>query len=95
MDIIPSGQALGARVNGIDLAQPLSDGDFRSILRALGGYGVLCFPQQTLDSDQFAAFGRRFGELEINVANAHHEPSSSRDDDPVQHEKGREADRCQ
>jgi alpha-ketoglutarate-dependent taurine dioxygenase len=75
MDIIPSGQALGARVNGIDLAQPLSDGDFRSILRALGGYGVLCFPQQTLDSDQFAAFGRRFGELEINVANAHHEPS--------------------
>ena len=74
MDIIPSGQALGARVSGIDLAQPLSDGDFRSILRALGEYGVLCFPQQTLDTDHLAAFGHRFGELEINVANAYHEP---------------------
>jgi len=75
MDIIPSGQALGARITGIDLASPLSDGTFRSILRALGKHGVLCFPRQTLDTDQLAAFGRRFGELEINVANAYHEPN--------------------
>jgi len=46
MDIIPSGQTLGARVTGIDLAQPLSDKDFRPILRALGDHGVLCFPHQ-------------------------------------------------
>ncbi len=32
------------------------------------------FPKQTLDNDQFSAFGSRFGELEINVANAYHEP---------------------
>ena len=35
---------------------------------------MLCFPRQTLDNEQLAAFGRRFGELEINVANAYHEP---------------------
>lgn len=74
MEITPSGQTLGARITGIDLADPLSDADFRTILRALGAHGVLCFPQQTLSVDQLSAFGRRFGELEINVANAYHEP---------------------
>jgi alpha-ketoglutarate-dependent taurine dioxygenase len=47
----------------------------RSILRALGEYGVLCFPRQTLNADELAAFGRCFGELEINVANSYHEPN--------------------
>ncbi len=74
MQITPSGQTLGARIEGIDLAQPLSDADFRTILRALGQHGVLCFPRQTLTTPQFAAFGHRFGELEINVANLFHEP---------------------
>ena len=53
MDIIPSGQTLGARVEEIDLADPLSDGDFRTLLRALGQHGVLCFPHQTLDTTSF------------------------------------------
>jgi len=74
MHIIPTGQALGARVEGIDLAQPLSDSDFRTILRALGAHGVLCFPDQTLDVPAFATFGRRFGDLEVNVANMAQEP---------------------
>ena len=74
MEITPSGQTLGASITGIDLGQKLSDADFRTILRALGAHGVLCFPKQTLDNDQFSAFGRRFGELEVNVANAYHEP---------------------
>lgn len=75
MQITLSGQTLGASITGVDLAQPLSGVDLRAILRALGAHGVLCFPQQTLDTDQLAAFGRAFGELEINVANAYHEPS--------------------
>jgi len=58
MDIIPSGQTLGARITGIDLAEPLSDAEFRTILRALGAHGVLCFPRQTLGTDQLAAFGQ-------------------------------------
>ena len=74
MQITPTGETLGARIEGIDLAQPLSDADRRLILRALGQHGVLCFPAQTLTTPQFAAFGRRFGELEINVANLFFEP---------------------
>ena len=45
MEITPSGQTLGASITGIDLAQTLSDADFRTILRALGAHGVLCFPE--------------------------------------------------
>lgn len=74
MELIPSGQTLGARIEGLDLGQPLSDAGRRTILRALGEHGVLCFPRQNLDVPSFAAFGRRFGDLEINVANLFHEP---------------------
>ena len=74
MDIIPSGQTLGARVEGVDLGTPLADGDFRALLRALGRHGVLCFPHQTFGTAAFAAFARRFGDLEVNVANLFHEP---------------------
>jgi taurine dioxygenase len=74
MEIIPSGQTLGARIEDVDLGAPLPDDDFRSLLRALGQYGVLCFPRQTFDTPAFAAFARRFGDLEVNVANQFHEP---------------------
>jgi taurine dioxygenase len=69
MEIVPSGQTLGARVEAVDLDQPLSDADFRTVLRALGQHGVLCFPDQTFETPAFAAFARRFGDLEVNVAN--------------------------
>jgi taurine dioxygenase len=74
VDIIPSGQTLGARVENIDLAEPLSDSDFRALLRALGRHGVLCFPGQAFDTPALAAFARRFGDLEVNVANQYYEP---------------------
>jgi taurine dioxygenase len=74
MKIIPSGKSLGASIEGIDLAQPVSGGDFKQVLRALGEHGVLCFPRQRLETEAFARFGRMFGELEINVANQFHEP---------------------
>src|ERR1700730_11670336 len=74
MKIQSSGKALGARIEGIDPRPPVSDGDFKQILRALGEHGVLCFPEQQIETDAFARFGRMFGELEINVANQFHEP---------------------
>jgi alpha-ketoglutarate-dependent taurine dioxygenase len=74
MNIRPSGKALGATIEGIDLAQPLPDGDFKNILRALGEHGVLCLAEQRLATQDFVRFGRLFGELEINVANQFHEP---------------------
>jgi taurine dioxygenase len=72
MKIIPSGQTLGARIEDIDLAEPLSDSDLRTLLRALGQRGVLCFPNQTFDTPALAAFARRFGDLEVNVANLYY-----------------------
>ena len=74
MKITSTGRALGARVEGIDLSHPLSNGDFKQILRALGEHGVLCFPAQQLETEAVVRFGRMFGELEINVANTFHEP---------------------
>ena len=72
MRITPNNAGLGARVEGIDLSQSLSPADFKTVLRALGQYGVLCFPKQDLDAPALSAFGSRFGELEVNVANLFH-----------------------
>jgi taurine dioxygenase len=74
MDIKPTGEALGARIFGVDLSKPVSDGDFKSILRALGEHGVIVFPHQTIETEDLARFGKMFGDLEINVANLYHEP---------------------
>jgi taurine dioxygenase len=72
--IIPTGETLGATVEGVDLNRPLDDGSFARILRALGEHGVLRFPRQRLDPAQQMAFSARFGSLEINVAGAFQEP---------------------
>ena len=74
MRITPTGEGLGAQVDSIDLRQPLSHDDFRTLLRALGQYGVLHFPAQDLNADHLAEYGGRFGELEVNVANLFHAP---------------------
>src|SRR3974390_737042 len=74
MHINPGGGPLGARVEGVDLAEPISDESLKQILRALGQHGVFCLPDQRLETQELARFGRMFGELEINVANQFHEP---------------------
>ena len=74
MKFIPSGQSLGARVDDLDLSKPLSDETFKTLEQALGKYGVLSYPQQTLTSLQLKQFSERFGRLEINVANLFQEP---------------------
>ncbi len=74
MKFIPSGQSLGARVEGLDLSKPLSDETFKALEQALGHYGVLSYPKQTLTSLQLKQFSERFGRLEINVANLFQEP---------------------
>jgi len=68
MRIVPSGGILGAHIEDCDLRQRLDDADVRAIRDALGVHGVLCFPQQSLSPEELAAFGARFGELEVNVA---------------------------
>jgi taurine dioxygenase len=74
MQITPNPGGVGARVTGIDLSQPLAEGQFPVLLRALSHHGVLCFPGQDLEARHLSSFGSRFGELEVNVANLFHAP---------------------
>lgn len=70
LDIVPSGQALGARIEGLDLSRPLEAAQLQAIARALGEHGVLCFPGQRLDAAAQKRFSACFGTLEINVASS-------------------------
>jgi taurine dioxygenase len=64
---------IGAEIEGVDLAQPLSNQAHDEIHRALAENLVIFFRDQNLTPDQHVAFGRRFGELHVHPA-APHEP---------------------
>jgi len=64
MQIVPSQDVIGAVIEGVDLAQPLSDAEFARIEAAFNTHAVLCFPKQKLDEPQMIAFAKRFGEVE-------------------------------
>ena len=58
---------LGAEVLGLDLAQPLSDGDFARLHRAHLDHHVLVFRDQRLTPAQHIEFSRRWGPLQRHV----------------------------
>jgi alpha-ketoglutarate-dependent taurine dioxygenase len=63
LDVQPVTTAIGAEVRGLDLSQPLHAETIAAVRAALCRHLVLFFPDQRLDPDQQAAFGRQFGEL--------------------------------
>jgi taurine dioxygenase len=62
--IRPSGKALGADVEGVDISKPITHAEFGVIQRAWMEHLVLRFRGQTLDDDQLVAFSRNFGALD-------------------------------
>lgn len=64
MRIVPSGHAIGAEVQGLDLSQPLDGALFAQIEQTFDRHAVLCVPGQKLTEAQLIAFARRFGEVE-------------------------------
>jgi len=64
LKIEPSNATLGAKITGVDLSRPLTDADFACVLRALGQFGVLCFPNQPIDAQALRSFSSRFGALQ-------------------------------
>ena len=74
MRVTSSGETLGATIEGLDLSKALTADEFDRVVRTLGERGVVRFPGQKLTGRQLAEFSARFGELEINVANAYQEP---------------------
>src|SRR5438876_9339577 len=63
MEIVPTGKALGAEIQGIDVRQIHAD-EFESIYRAWLDHQVLLFRGQQLTDEDLIAFSRRFGELD-------------------------------
>jgi taurine dioxygenase len=68
MRVVPSGESLGATIEGLDLSQPLTPANVKAVEHALGEHGVLRFPKQKLTGRQLRDFAASFGDLEINVA---------------------------
>jgi len=67
MKVIPSGESLGAAIEGMDLARPLPPAELEGVLRTLGQYGVVRFPRQQLTGRELRDFSAQLGDLEINV----------------------------
>jgi taurine dioxygenase len=61
MKIIPSGQACGATVTGIDLTQPLSAEQVTDIRTQWLRHHVLSFPEQPMTDDDLERFSQYFG----------------------------------
>ncbi|MDQ2801328.1 MAG: TauD/TfdA family dioxygenase [Pseudomonadota bacterium] len=74
VSVVPNDAVLGATVLGLDLSQDLTAHDFGVVLSALGRFGVLRIPDQTIDAAALMRFSGRFGGLEVNVANTFQEP---------------------
>jgi taurine dioxygenase len=75
MQLVPTGQVMGAAIEGLDLSRPLAEREVEDIVQALGRCGVIRFPGQSLSARQQKDFAARFGELEINVASGAYQES--------------------
>jgi taurine dioxygenase len=72
--IRPTSGVLGASVTDIDLSRPMDAADFATILRALGRYGVLCFPNQLLEPAALRDFALRFGSIQTSLSGKFQDP---------------------
>ena len=66
--VIPSGDRLGATIEGVDTSKPLTAEDMGTILRALARHAVVRFPGQSLEPERQVAFSSAFGTCETSSA---------------------------
>lgn len=62
LEIIPSEQAAGAEIRGVNLLEPILPEVREQIIQALADYGAIFFRGQSLSEDRQLAFTRAFGE---------------------------------
>jgi len=62
----PVSPAVGAEIDGVDLAQPLAREVVHAIRDSLFTFGVIFFRDQQLTPDQHVAFARYFGDINVN-----------------------------
>ena len=65
MHLIRTSSAVGAEIQGVDLAN-LSDDEFTRIRGAFNAHGVLFFRSQNLSPEQHLAFAKRWGDINVN-----------------------------
>ena len=81
LQITPLGQYIGARVDGVDLSQPIDDALAAALQSALTENLVLVFPGQSLTEDDQIRFAETFGEV-----SRHLRPNSMRiQEEPAPH----------
>ena len=61
IDVVPSGQACGATVRGVDLTQTLEASTVAALRAAWLEHHVLVFPEQPIDDDDLEGFTVAFG----------------------------------
>lgn len=74
MEVISTGMQLGAVVQGLDISAPLSSDQVNALIRAVGRYGVLEFPDQKLTSESLRNFSAQFGKLLISPGGRAQDP---------------------
>src|SRR5262245_31623851 len=72
--VTPLSRHIAADISGIDLAQPLSEAQFRQIHDAWMQHQVLRFRGHQLSKDQLQNFSRLFGELDKAPINTSGKP---------------------
>lgn len=66
IEVLPTSGALGAEIQGIDLADPLDAESVAKLRGALSEHGVIFFRDQQLTPQQHIAFASKFGPININ-----------------------------
>ena len=61
IEIVPTGYALGAEIQGVDLRFPINEADAEKIRQALLDYMVIFFRNQQISEQQQVEFTRHFG----------------------------------
>lgn len=67
MSFTPITSAIGAEVEGVDLAEDLSDEQIAALRQALSDHSLLLLRGQSVSPEQHIRFSRRFGDLEKHV----------------------------
>ncbi len=66
LKITPISPSIGAEIEGVNIAEPLTDEAFDAINQALLDHLIIVFRNQPLDDDALMALGRRFSTLVIH-----------------------------
>ncbi len=66
IDVKPLSGALGAEIEGVDIASGLGEEQFAEIYRAFADYSVILFRNQPITQEQHITFARHWGDININ-----------------------------